>query len=47
MALTTDNGWVFSDDELKGWLREAGFVSAETQPVPPPMPHWIVTARKA
>jgi ubiquinone/menaquinone biosynthesis C-methylase UbiE len=47
MALTTDNGWVFSDDELKGWLREAGFVSAETQPVPPPMPHWLVTACKA
>ena len=47
MALTTDNGWVFSDDELKGWLRDAGFVSAETQPVPPPMPHCLVTARKA
>ena len=47
MALTTDNGWVFSDDELKGWLHEAGFVSAETQPVHPPMPHWLVTARKA
>jgi ubiquinone/menaquinone biosynthesis C-methylase UbiE len=46
MALTTDNGWVFSDDELKGWLQEAGFVSAETQTVPPPMPHWLVTARK-
>ena len=47
MALTTDNGWVFSDDELKGWLLESGFVSAQTQPVPPPMPHWLVTARKA
>lgn len=46
MALTTDNGWVFSDDELKGWLRESGFVDAETQPVPPPMPHWLVTAHK-
>jgi ubiquinone/menaquinone biosynthesis C-methylase UbiE len=47
MALTTEHGWVFSDDELKGWLCEAGFVSAETRPVPPPMPHWLVTARKA
>lgn len=47
MALTTDNGWVFSDDELKGWLSEAGFVAAETRPVPPPMPHWLVTAGKA
>jgi ubiquinone/menaquinone biosynthesis C-methylase UbiE len=47
MALTTEHGWVFSDDELKGWLYDAGFVSAETQPVPPPMPHWLVMARKA
>lgn len=46
MALTTENGWVFSDEELKGWLQEAGFVSAETRQVPPPMPHWLVTARK-
>ncbi len=46
MALTTDNGWVFSDAELKGWLAEAGFEHAETRPVPPPMPHWLVSARK-
>lgn len=46
MALTTENGWVFSDEELKGWMREAGFVPEETRSVPPPMPHWIVTARK-
>ena len=47
MALTTENGWVFADTELKGWLREAGFVPGETQQVPPPMPHWLVTAVKA
>ena len=46
MALTTENGWVFSDDELKGWMREAGFVPGETRPVPPPMPHWLVEAGK-
>ena len=46
MALTTENGWVFSDEELKGWMREAGFEPGETKPVPPPMPHWIVTAVK-
>ena len=46
MALTTANGWVFSDDELKGWMREAGFKPGETQRVPPPMPHWIVSAVK-
>ncbi len=46
MALTTENGWVFSDEELKGWLREAGFEAGDTRPVPPPMPHWLVCARK-
>ena len=46
MALTTENGWVFSDEELKGWMREAGFEPGETCPVPPPMPHWLVTAIK-
>ena len=46
MALTTENGWVFSDEELKGWMREAGFEPGETRPVPPPMPHWLVTAER-
>lgn len=46
MALTTRNGWVFSDDELKGWMAEAGFKPGETRAVPPPMPHWLVTAVK-
>ena len=46
MALTTENGWVFSDEELKGWMREAGFIPGETRPVPPPMPHWLVEAVK-
>ena len=46
MALTTENGWVFSDTELKGWMREAGFAPGETRSVPPPMPHWIVEGVK-
>lgn len=46
MALTTENGWVFSDEELKGWMREAGFAPGETRPVPPPMPHWLVEGKK-
>ena len=46
MALTTENGWVFSDAELKGWLAGAGFTPGETRPVPPPMPHWLVSAVK-
>jgi len=44
MALTTRNGWVFSDDELKGWMTEAGFEPGPTVSVPPPMPHWLVSA---
>ena len=47
MALTTENGWVFSDAELKGWMREAGFEPGETLTAPPPMPHWLVKAKKA
>ena len=46
MALTTANGWVFSDAELKGWMREAGFEPGETRAVPPPMPHWLVSGVK-
>lgn len=47
MALTTENGWVFADGELKGWMREAGLSPEETRPAPPPMPHWLVTAVKS
>ncbi len=44
MALTTANGWVFSEDDLKRWLVETGFDPGEAHPVPPPMPHWILSA---
>lgn len=47
MALTTENGWVFSDAELKGWMEEAGLTDFACAPVPPPMPHFLATARKA
>ena len=46
MALTTENGWVFSDAELNEWLSEAGFEPGETVRVPPPMPHWLVSATR-
>lgn len=46
MALTTENGWVFSDRELKGWLAEAGFKDTTITPLPEPMPHWLVWATK-
>ncbi len=47
MALTTPHGWVFSEDELKGWALEAGFADFVCRPLPPPMPHWLASARKA
>jgi len=46
MALTTDNGWVFSEDDLEGWLAEAGFRDFSSRPLPPPMPHRLAWARK-
>lgn len=46
MALTTENGWVFADSELTGWMEEAGFVDCSVKPLPPPMPHSFATARK-
>jgi len=44
MALTTENGWVFSDSDLKGWMTEAGLAPGATRIAPPPMPHWLVDA---
>ncbi len=46
MALTTHNGWVFSDHDAESWLAEAGFEQIKTNPLPAPMPHWLTTARK-
>lgn len=46
MALTTPHGWVYSEDELKDWLEEAGFDGFSCRPVPPPMPHWLAEAKK-
>ena len=46
MALTTENGWVFSDAEVEAWLTEAGFEDFSVAQLPPPMPHSLATARK-
>lgn len=46
MALTTENGWVFSDEDLRGWLTEAGFRDPAVRPLVPPMPHGLASARK-
>lgn len=46
MALTATSGWVFSSAELTGWLEAAGFAEVEVQTLPPPIPHWLASARK-
>ena len=46
MALTTHSGWVFSAGELSQWITDAGFTGVSVQTLPPPIPHWIVSARK-
>jgi 3-hydroxy-5-methyl-1-naphthoate 3-O-methyltransferase len=46
MGLTTQNGWVFSAEELRGWMEEAGFRGFSVQPLPPPLPHWLARAHK-
>ena len=47
MALTAENGWVFSADDLEEWLTAACFINFECHPLPPPMPHWLATAVRA
>ena len=46
MALTTNDGWVFSDADLTAWLTQAGFTEPNLTPLPPPMPHWLVSSVK-
>jgi len=46
MALTTENGWVFSDTDMKEWCMKAGFIDFSVKPVGGFMPHWLATARK-
>lgn len=46
MALTTEHGWVFSADDVRGWMEGAGLEEFSVRPLPPPMPHWLAAARK-
>jgi ubiquinone/menaquinone biosynthesis C-methylase UbiE len=46
MALTSNSGWVFSSEELSGWLESAGFRDIQVSPLPPPIPHWLAAAKK-
>ena len=46
MALTTENGWVFSETEITEWMMQAGFTDCSVKQLPPPMPHALATAHK-
>jgi cyclopropane fatty-acyl-phospholipid synthase-like methyltransferase len=46
MALTKEHGWVFSDSELRKWMEQTGFQEFSVRPLPPPMPHWVASAKK-
>lgn len=46
MALTTEHGWVFSAEELRLALEQAGFVDFAVRPAGAHMPHWIACASK-
>jgi 8-O-methyltransferase len=47
MLLTSREGAVFSVEECKTWLEEAGFTGVSAQALPPPLPYTVVTAWKA
>jgi hypothetical protein len=46
MALTARNGWVFSDADLRDWMTQAGFTDFACRGLPPPLPHWLASARR-
>ena len=46
MALSAEHGWVFSDEDLQGWLKQAGFGDYACRPLPAPLPHWLASATK-
>jgi len=46
MLLSTRDGEVFSQDDLVGWLGEAGFQNISVRPLPPPLPYTVIHAIK-
>jgi len=46
MMLTAADGGVHADEDVAGWMGEAGFRDIRKIPFPPPMPHRIVTGTK-
>lgn len=45
MLLTSEQGAVFSTEDMKVWLETAGYQDIHSQPIPPPLPYWVITAR--
>lgn len=46
MMLTAPDGGVHADEDVAGWMSDAGFEALARQSFPPPMPHRIVTGVK-
>ena len=46
MMLTAPDGGVHADADVRGWMSDCGFVELKTTPLPPPMPHRVVTGIK-
>lgn len=46
MLLTSAHGTIHSKTSAERWLSEAGFSQIISKPLPPPMPHLVITALK-
>jgi predicted O-methyltransferase YrrM len=46
MMLTAPDGGVHADVDVRRWMSACGFVELRTTPLPPPMPHRVVTGVK-
>ncbi len=46
MMLTAPHGGVHADADVRAWMGERGFNDLRTTPLPPPMPHRVVTGVK-
>jgi SAM-dependent methyltransferase len=46
MMLTAPDGGVHADADVRRWMADCGFVDLRTTPLPPPMPHRVVTGIK-
>ncbi len=46
MLLTSAHGTIHSKTSAERWLSEAGFAQIISKPLPPPMPHLVITALK-